>query len=78
MSVVKPVDYEASREFFLSIQATDKGTPPLSNTAVLKINVTDFNDNPPRFAQDEYVAQLKEDAQLDSIVIQVCYTVITS
>ena len=71
ISVVQPIDYESSHEFFLTIQATDRGTPPLSNTAVLKINVTDFNDNPPQFAQEKYMVELKEDAPQGAKVIQV-------
>ena len=60
-----------SREYFITIQATDRGMPPLSNTAVVKINVTDYNDNSPMFAQEQYVAQVREDAQRDDRVIQV-------
>jgi hypothetical protein len=71
ITVVQPVDYESSHEFFLTIQATDRGTPPLSNTAVLKLNVTDANDNAPMFAQERYMVELKEDAAHGAKVIKV-------
>lgn len=33
----------------LIVQATDKGMPRLSGTSVVKIQVTDVNDNAPAF-----------------------------
>ena len=39
----------------LIVQATDKGMPRLSDTAVIKIQVTDINDNAPTFLPSEAV-----------------------
>ncbi|KAM5255823.1 protocadherin-23 [Ctenodactylus gundi] len=49
------LDYERTSSYSLIIQATDKGMPRLSGTAVIKIQVTDINDNAPTFLPAEAV-----------------------
>ncbi|CAH1776950.1 unnamed protein product [Owenia fusiformis] len=71
LSVVQPLDYEDFRQYHLSVKAVDGGTPPLSNTANVKINVTDYNDEKPIFGQDVYSVTLREDVELESQVLQV-------
>ncbi|XP_051275135.1 cadherin-related family member 2 isoform X2 [Dicentrarchus labrax] len=44
----------------LNVTATDKGTPPLSTTATVIINVEDKNDNIPQFATSSYTFSVKE------------------
>ncbi|CAH8550608.1 unnamed protein product [Schistosoma mattheei] len=45
----KPLDYEQTSAYFLTIEARDRGQPPLSSTAVLTVQVDDANDNQPQF-----------------------------
>ncbi|XP_042896565.1 fat-like cadherin-related tumor suppressor homolog isoform X3 [Parasteatoda tepidariorum] len=71
IKLLKPLDYEAVRDFFLTIQAVDGGSPPLSNQAVVNVTVTDSNDNAPVFSQPSYRAIIREDATVGSQVIQV-------
>ena len=71
MILEESLDYEKSREYMLTIEAEDKGIPPLSNTAVLKINVTDHNDNSPVFSQQEYHISVREDSQVGTRLQQV-------
>ncbi|KAL5111856.1 Protocadherin Fat 4 [Taenia crassiceps] len=47
--LASPLDYEHTPRYFLTIEARDGGTPPLSVTTVATINVIDINDNPPYF-----------------------------
>lgn len=47
--MANPLDYEHTPRYFLTIEARDGGTPPLSVTTVATINVIDINDNPPYF-----------------------------
>ncbi|XP_035524592.1 cadherin-related family member 2 isoform X2 [Morone saxatilis] len=44
----------------LNVTATDKGTPPLSTTATVIINVEDKNDNIPQFGTSSYTFSVKE------------------
>ena len=54
------------------MEATDGGSPSLSDVATVSINVTDINDNAPVFSQDTYTAVVSEDAVLEQSVITVC------
>ncbi|XP_014399343.1 PREDICTED: protocadherin-23, partial [Myotis brandtii] len=49
------LDYEFTSSYSLIVQATDKGMPRLSGTSVVKIQVTDVNDNAPAFLPLEAV-----------------------
>ncbi|KAG8507314.1 Protocadherin-23 [Galemys pyrenaicus] len=49
------LDRELTASYSLIVQATDKGTPRLSGTTVVKIQVTDINDNAPVFLPSEAV-----------------------
>ncbi|MFZ6026726.1 MAG: cadherin domain-containing protein [Chloroflexota bacterium] len=40
------VDYESSPSFSLTVQATDNGTPALSDTATVTVNLNDLNETP--------------------------------
>ncbi|XP_059061183.1 fat-like cadherin-related tumor suppressor homolog, partial [Achroia grisella] len=71
VSVARPLDYERRREYVLTVQAIDGGSPPLSDLATLNITVTDGNDNPPTFSQSSYGARVREDAAVGMRVLQV-------
>uniref|UniRef100_A0A8D2D8V5 Dachsous cadherin-related 2 n=1 Tax=Sciurus vulgaris TaxID=55149 RepID=A0A8D2D8V5_SCIVU len=49
------LDYEVTSSYSLIVQATDKGMPRLSDTTLIKIQVTDINDNAPAFVPSEAV-----------------------
>lgn len=53
------------------MEATDGGTPSLSDVATVNINVSDINDNTPVFSQDTYTTVVGEDAALEQSVITV-------
>ncbi|XP_076869832.1 protocadherin Fat 1a isoform X3 [Brachyhypopomus gauderio] len=69
--VIEPLDYESLHEFYLMVQASDGGTPALSDTATVSINVTDVNDNSPVFGQAVYSAVVGEDAEPGRTVLTV-------
>ena len=69
--IIGNLDYESSHEYYLTVEATDGGTPSLSDVATVNINVTDINDNTPVFSQDPYTAVISEDAVLEQSVITV-------
>ncbi len=65
------LDYETSQQFTLKVEATDKGTPPLSGEAQIIVNIIDVNDNPPDFSEPSYRASLDEKATCGHIIIKV-------
>uniref|UniRef100_A0A182K8T4 Uncharacterized protein n=1 Tax=Anopheles christyi TaxID=43041 RepID=A0A182K8T4_9DIPT len=71
LSLADTLDYERAKDYFLTIQAVDGGTPPLSNLATVNISVTDSNDNHPQFTQNSYNARIREDAQRGDRILQV-------
>lgn len=72
--MIEPLDYEVSHEYYITIEATDGGSPPLSDMATVNINLTDVNDNRPAFSQDVYTAVVSEDTELGKtvIVVRIC------
>ena len=71
VTVSEPLDHELSPEFFLTVLATDQGSPPLTASTVLSVNVTDVNDNPPRFSQDAYTLHVSEAANIGTEIFKV-------
>lgn len=62
VSVIGDIDHERAGEYFLTIEARDGGTPPLSNHATVNITVLDANDNAPVFTQAAYSTSINENA----------------
>lgn len=69
--VARPLDYEACKEYFLTVEACDGGTPSLSAITTVNINLTDVNDNAPMFSREIYTAVVSEDATTGDSVVQV-------
>lgn len=57
------------------VKATDGGSLPLSSAAVVKINVTDENDNTPSFVHPSHQLSIQEDVATNTTVVQVSETI---
>uniref|UniRef100_A0A3Q2CTP1 Cadherin domain-containing protein n=1 Tax=Cyprinodon variegatus TaxID=28743 RepID=A0A3Q2CTP1_CYPVA len=55
-----PLDRENISKYDILIQATDEGSPALSSTAIISLQVSDVNDNPPRFVDSVINIYVKE------------------
>ncbi|TSK49682.1 Protocadherin-16 [Bagarius yarrelli] len=71
MCVDKILDREERDRYELRVMATDSGTPPLRAESSFTIQVTDVNDNPPLFDQQEYTQVIPEVIFPGSFVLQV-------
>lgn len=69
--IIESLDHESAAEYYLTVEATDGGTPPLSDVATVTINVTDVNDNSPVFSQSTYNAVVGEEAVSGQPVLMV-------
>ncbi|KAI7793005.1 putative protocadherin alpha-C2-like [Triplophysa rosa] len=58
----KTLDREETQQYNISVTATDEGTPPLSNTAVIVIHISDVNDNAPLFQNSIINVYVKENS----------------
>ncbi|KAA0191478.1 hypothetical protein HAZT_HAZT006600 [Hyalella azteca] len=67
---MKSLNYEHTRQYLLTVRATDSGEVPLSTDVAVNVTVTDVNDNAPVFVQETYTAQISEDADVGERLIQ--------
>ena len=64
----RPLDRETVPFYELVALAVDRGTPTLSSTIPIVIDVTDINDNPPIFNSDQLEYYIKENSPVGSVV----------
>ncbi|KAM7162927.1 LOW QUALITY PROTEIN: uncharacterized protein RBU57_009892 [Macrochelys suwanniensis] len=50
----RPLDRKQVLDYNVTVTATDRGTPPLSSTATILVQLSDINDNAPVFNQTSY------------------------
>ncbi|XP_038133976.1 protein dachsous [Cyprinodon tularosa] len=60
VSLAAQLDRETTAEYELLVVAEDQGRPARSATATLQVQVTDVNDNPPKFSEQEYQLEVLE------------------
>uniref|UniRef100_A0A8C8SUZ8 FAT atypical cadherin 2 n=1 Tax=Pelusios castaneus TaxID=367368 RepID=A0A8C8SUZ8_9SAUR len=65
------LDFEVSREYYLSVEGTRKGSTSLSDVTMVVINITDVNDHVPKFTQDPYITEIREDAAIGETILTV-------
>ncbi|XP_061881955.1 protocadherin-7 [Entelurus aequoreus] len=68
------LDREQKERYELQVIAKDKGTPPLQGSASVVIQVTDRNDNAPKFVQEVFTFYVKENLLANSPVGMVTVT----
>ncbi|XP_061691022.1 protocadherin gamma-A2 [Syngnathoides biaculeatus] len=66
----KPLDREAQAEHVLKISGIDRGSPPRTGTASIRIRVLDANDNVPVFSQRVYRASVPENSAAGTLIAQ--------
>ncbi|XP_041049032.1 protocadherin beta-15-like [Carcharodon carcharias] len=54
------LDREMASQYTVHITCTDAGSPPLPTNKTILVQVSDINDNPPRFAQLSYTVYVPE------------------
>ncbi|XP_071088266.1 protocadherin-11 X-linked-like isoform X1 [Haliotis cracherodii] len=69
--VNSPLDRETKDFYQLRIEARDGGRPPNVGELLVNISVTDENDNPPIFSQDDYHTNISEALPNTSIILTV-------
>ncbi|XP_060002349.1 protocadherin beta-18-like [Lagenorhynchus albirostris] len=70
----QPLDREKEPELRLTLTALDGGSPPRSATALVRVLVSDINDNAPEFERSVYEVLVPENSPLDSLVVKVSAT----
>lgn len=67
----KRLDYDNNNTYQLVVSATDKGEPPLTGTANVRIYTDNRNDESPKFSQDVFTPNIDEDAGPGTLVTTV-------
>lgn len=60
IALLKPLDREQQSEYTLTLVAMDTGSPPLTGTGIVRVEVQDINDNDPVFELQSYHATVRE------------------
>ncbi|XP_039976466.1 protocadherin alpha-2-like [Xiphias gladius] len=63
-----PLDRENTSLYDVTITATDEGSPPLSSSRIVTVQVSDVNDNAPRFMEPVINVYVKENSPTGSII----------
>ncbi|XP_077997938.1 protocadherin Fat 4-like [Glandiceps talaboti] len=72
--VTEALDREKESKYYLVLAAHDAGSPSLTGTGILEIQVNDINDNQPEFTQAEYWAKIQEEQDTHVFVTTVTAT----
>lgn len=74
VQTLRPLDREEKDKYNLEITVYDKGVPRRETNAILNITVLDVDDNCPKFAANVYNANVEENADFGTFVLQVSAT----
>ncbi|XP_030224421.1 protocadherin alpha-4 isoform X8 [Gadus morhua] len=66
--VNSPLDRESAGFYEVTVEAVDDGTPPLSSTTVISIQIADANDNAPVFHEPVINVYVKENSKVGAII----------
>ncbi|XP_055744851.1 protocadherin alpha-8-like isoform X18 [Salvelinus fontinalis] len=72
--VIGPVDFEENEVFKLTVQASDKGQPPLSVDCRVVIKITDVNDNKPEIEVTSLSNMISEDSKSGTVISLISVT----
>ncbi|XP_051834542.1 protocadherin alpha-C2 isoform X13 [Antechinus flavipes] len=60
LEVSGPLDRERVAAYNITVTATDAGTPQLTSQQTIRVDISDINDNPPRFQEAAYSVYVPE------------------
>ena len=71
ITTARSLDREDIASYKLTVTANDNGSPPLTATAEVYVNVEDINDNAPMFSHhDRYVVFVREEQPIGGYVLK--------
>lgn len=71
ISTNKSLDREDIPFYTLIVQASDKGSPPLTETVSVNVTILDVNDNPPVFSENPFTVTVSENIPVGSRFLNV-------
>ncbi len=67
-------DFEKEQIYEFPLLAKDRGVPPRTGTAVLRVSIVDMNDETPEFVQSVYNFEVEENMHISTVVGRVAAT----
>ena len=74
LMVNRELDRETQAQFTTSLVAYDGGNPPKTGTINLIVDITDWNDNPPKFPKEDYMVSIPENFGVGQSFFEVAAT----
>ncbi|XP_032885714.1 protocadherin gamma-B2-like isoform X1 [Amblyraja radiata] len=68
---VGQLDRESIPKYDVTVLCTDSGSPPLTSKKIMQVEISDVNDNGPRFSQSSYTAYVTENNVIGASIITV-------
>ncbi|XP_007957554.1 protocadherin alpha-3-like, partial [Orycteropus afer afer] len=68
MSVKGNIDFEETKSYEIQVEATDKGTPPMTDHCTVLLEIVDANDNAPELVIKSLSLPVSEDAPLGTVI----------
>ncbi|XP_041049384.1 protocadherin-10-like [Carcharodon carcharias] len=65
------LDRENASKYDVTITCTDSGNPPLTSKKTIRVEVSDVNDNAPRFTQSLYTASIMENNVIGASIFSI-------
>ncbi|XP_053734360.1 protocadherin alpha-3-like isoform X11 [Synchiropus splendidus] len=65
------LDRENTSKYDVTILCSDEGAPPLTSTSVISVEVSDVNDNPPKFLDSLVNVYVKENSEVGSSIAKI-------
>ncbi|XP_038652245.1 protocadherin beta-8-like isoform X10 [Scyliorhinus canicula] len=69
--VQHPLDRENASQYDVTITCTDAGNPPLTSRKTIRVEVSDTNDNVPRFTQSLFTANVMENNVIGASIFSI-------
>ncbi|GCC29831.1 hypothetical protein chiPu_0008273 [Chiloscyllium punctatum] len=69
--VQNPLDRENTSLYDVSITCSDAGNPPLTSEKTVRVDISDINDNAPRFTQSLYTANVMENNVIGASIFSI-------
>ncbi|XP_035378448.1 protocadherin alpha-2-like [Electrophorus electricus] len=66
-----PLDRESRSHYNITVTATDEGSPSLSNTTLIAVDVSDVNDNAPHFPECAVNVYVNENSEIGAVIYTV-------
>lgn len=67
--IADPLDREMTSSYIMEVVCSDNGSPAMTSSVLVTLEISDVNDNPPTFGQSNYTVFVKENKDIGATLI---------